>query len=282
VLSKLVLRKCGEHENCQLQKLDDGDWEHTPSKRTIKERLAPVEQLEQQLSEALTRVDDLRLMLNDIGRESEDALDRVRADIPDAKDLKAELSKELTKTQEIRRVATEVVDRSATALSDIQAHAARLPRVLDLLAEGELSGVRAQETVKTAQNALQRLERLSHRLASAVNKQADALQAIKVKEASILDAQAKVVETLDHATEKLARAEDLLSHLQERKAQLDRVDAVYDAVDELSNQLRVEVEAFRSTDRETRRQIEHERAERLEATAKGIRSLRTHIEVSHA
>src|SRR5688572_2495344 len=85
----LRLRKCAEHEDCQLQKVDDGDWEHTPSKRTIGERLAPAKELERQLSDALSRVDDLRLMLKDIRRESGVALDRVRADIPDVRDLKA-------------------------------------------------------------------------------------------------------------------------------------------------------------------------------------------------
>ena len=35
----VVLRKCNEHGGCQLQRVNDGDWEHTPESKPIIERL---------------------------------------------------------------------------------------------------------------------------------------------------------------------------------------------------------------------------------------------------
>ncbi len=278
----LTLRKCGEHEDCQLQKVDDGDWEHTPSKRTLKERLAPIRELELQLSAALSRVDELRLMLGDIKRESGAALDKVRADIPEVKDLRAQLQESLFKADYLRRLLEEERGASQRFLSNLKVDAMGLPKVLDLWRKGDRAGVQVHSQLKTAQEALERLERASERLASQEAEQANALRSLEATEAAILDAQAKTVESLQAASEKLAQADTLLTTLQERKSQLDRVDSLFDTVDELSNKLAVVTAALYASDKETRRQIEHEREERLEATAKGIRSLQSHIEVSHA
>lgn len=38
-MSELRLRKCRLHEDCQLQRLDGGPWEHTPASVRLKERV---------------------------------------------------------------------------------------------------------------------------------------------------------------------------------------------------------------------------------------------------
>jgi hypothetical protein len=37
----VVLKKCGQHDECQLQQVNGGEWEHTPRQTPLSTRLAP-------------------------------------------------------------------------------------------------------------------------------------------------------------------------------------------------------------------------------------------------
>lgn len=233
---RVTLRKCSEHDNCQLQRVNDGDWEHTPARRSLEDRLS--------------------------GRVSSEA-------------LKKELRQEIGRASYLKGLLEEIRGDYGTSLADLKAEAAGLPKVMDLWRKGEKLGEYLYSRLKVAEEALERLERALQRADTQAARQAAIQDRLEKAEERAKESRRQADEALAHATERLDRAEALLITLQERKSQLDRVDAVYDAVDELSNQLRVAIAAMQSSDRETRRQIEHERHERILAHEKTQRQIRT-------
>lgn len=279
---KVSLRKCPTHPDCQLQRVNNGDWEHTPSSRPLRERFLSHDDLTRQLEQELGRVEDLRRLLGDIGRESNDALARAQAGIPDVKALKREVSEELVRAGELNRILTELGGRMGTVLAEFQVETTNLPKTLDLQAKANRARERLDSDVKIAQKGLERLERAFQAYDSEASQRANRISALGRAEEDIRELGRKAEEAHRSALSKLAQADSLLTALLESKSALERVDSLHSAVRQLSDEVKAEVKAIRSSDKETRRLIEHEREERLAATAKSVRSLRNHIEVSHA
>lgn len=279
---RVTLRKCPDHPDCQLQQIDGGEWEHTPAKRTLRERLSKHDLLSDRLQAELSKAEELRRMLSDIGRESKDAVAKATAGLPNVGDLRAELREGLSRVSEMQRILAELGERVAATLADVQNARLNLPKTLDLQAKANRAREYLDSQVKIAQEAGERLERAFQRADTEAGHQAARLRELQAAEERIEQAERRAEETLALATEKLAQADILLATLEERKVQLDGVDALFDLVDNVLAELRSTAAALRASDKETRRQIEHERRERLDATAKGLKSVQEHIRVSHA
>lgn len=51
----LKLRKCEEHESCQLQSVDGGDWQHTPADTHIASRFSKLSDAQRETLERITQ-----------------------------------------------------------------------------------------------------------------------------------------------------------------------------------------------------------------------------------
>lgn len=126
---KLKLRKCEEHDDCQLQQIDDGDWEHTPKDTPFQERfggsLTPAQEaLLHRLTEDVRRANNTRewaeeaamriVMLEQVSIQTEQRL----------RDLEYRLDETL-------RLAQESVDRVSVKAQEVEALADRASKLID-------------------------------------------------------------------------------------------------------------------------------------------------------
>ena len=99
-----ALRKCGEYEDCQLQSLNGGEWQHTPAKRSVATRLNLNEQEQERLGAQLRSQLATANTLTNTLQERVALVDALWADLdPSIRErLEAELADEVSQAEAVR------------------------------------------------------------------------------------------------------------------------------------------------------------------------------------
>lgn len=232
----LVLRKCLEHDDCQLQQLNGGEWEHTPAARHVAERLSlgPESQqvLEAQLANALGTTRELASGLQTKGERADSLLARLDG-------------------------ATRQLASSSAILQESLYLAAQL-RAERAKAEGAAAALRVGG--ERAQRATEHVDERAH--------------ALEVLEGHVEGALARAQETLVHLSEKTDRVDASVARLDDYVEKLNRVQGLYDTVTQLGERWKNDVAALNSRMNGLDHDLKHERQERLDNTLKVQRQFR--------
>ncbi len=232
--STVVLRKCGEHEGCQLESRDDGPWRHTPASRPLVERLTqrPEAQkaLELRLAGEVSAASKLRTRLVEQAEGVTQRLGRLD-------DVVALLPK------------VETRHREAEAVGD---------RLSDLQDETELLALRLR-------HALERVDAVEGELQHRVS-QVERAQDCNVEVIAGAEQRAVGLE------ERLLRADGFLRRADDLVGKLGRLDDVLAAVSASEDMLLSGLARVHNRVDAVAHDIAHERAERLQATEKSVRT----------
>lgn len=232
----LTLRKCGEHEDCQLESVNGGEWRHTPARTTLARRLArkpeDIEALESKLAGEVGAAIDLRVRLGERLLYLESRL--------------RQLEDSLGALPLVKRLHDEAA-RIGEALGGSQA---------ELLSKSNRLG-----------RDVERLDRLTTKLEESAD---------EAKERSIKAQQdaASAAETAVHLGERTSRLDAALSRLDDYLEKLSRIDAVLQAVADNKAYLESLVEKLGLRLDDVEHDIRHERSERRLDTSKHQRQLR--------
>lgn len=231
----LTLRKCGEHEDCQLQSLNRGPFEHTPVTRSVADRLR-------------------------LGPESQRALE-------------ATLAEQIGSARNLTVTLEETTERSRAQTGAIADALQHLPRVLELTERAEaalqrIDLLRQGMDARAAQLAtsVERVDRMEGRLAA---RQHDVERAARtaVEARTVAEGVAtRLTERLHHANALLDRGDDLTT-------KLGRIDAVLEAVAQFEERIEGVLAGLAKRLGEVERQIDLEREQRIQDTAKHQRQL---------
>lgn len=266
----LALRKCGEHEDCQLQSLNGGEWQHTPAKRSVAARLNLSDQEQERLAAQLRAQLGTTTTLTSTLREKIALADVLLDDLdPKTRErLEAELADEVGKVSDLRTRMGEQLARSEARLAHLDEGTRHLPVVQRLHEEAQrlgevLNGEQSELEAKAHRlgRDLERFDRFTTKLEDAVRASNEA------SERATRDA-AVAAETATHLGERLPKIDGTLSKQDELLRKLTRVEALYTALNNLAAKQAADVEALRSDLHALDHALTHERDERIEGAAK--------------
>ena len=232
--STVVLRKCGEHEGCQLESRNDGPWRHTPASRPLVERLTqrPEDQgaLRLRLAGEVSAANKLRTLLSE-------QVEGVTQRLGQLDDVVALLPKVETRHRE----AAAVGERLAELQRDTEVLAVRLRAALERV-----------DAVETT---------LQHRISQVERAQEQNTEVIAEGEQRAIGLQ-----------ERLLRADGFLQRADDLVGKLSRLDEVLAVVRASEDSTRGALGRVNARIDAVAHDIAHERAERLEATEKSVRT----------
>lgn len=164
------LRKCPDHDDCQLQQVNDGEWEHTPRRTSLAARLAPPlpdrAKLEDEAAEVTARARTAGAAVANAAARADHILRQVAARRLELDDLRAQLERRMPDTlagiedrgARLAEIA-EGLSGTVNALAERAGNVQRLERVDELWSAVEEARSEWQAAVAALSSRLDDLER---------------------------------------------------------------------------------------------------------------------------
>lgn len=277
---QIVLRKCSEHEHCQIQSTNGGEWEHTPDTRPLRQRLQPApspDNLEARLASEIAAAGELA--------------GRLRAKDQRAEDLLYGLDTRAARLGQLEGIRQQVADGHARLLTSVestsQAAAALATRVeqaealLTRLSDysRELGGVEQRLTDAQVRN-----EEIADRLSTLTLRNEQALSELQERAKRLaqiestyreLDSPSRLRDVAVRLEEQSRQADAWLSHLFERARKVERIESVYRELEDAIADQRAASATSHERINAVADELRREREERVANTRKIMRSIQT-------